>query len=346
MSNLFTIVSLQQRTQEWHEWRHNGIGSTDAKSAMGKRGKTRVKLLQAKCEPEPPQDSPRSYAMDEGVRLEPKALELYIAKTGNEIKPACVQSNQYEWLRASLDGIAINSDGIVEAVVEIKCGYDVHQRTLKSGSVPSHYKAQVQHILAVTGLDSLDFWCYWPESREPEILVAVKRDEDYIKRLLVAEQEFWDEVLSGKNTAEEVVWNEDEAYRDFWASILLGDNDHAFRGLKSKYHFFYYDSTELDLSGNQFTALPPEIGNLTNLTTLTLGGNGLTALPHQIGNLSNLTGLELKGNRLTGIPVTLCQLTKLRELNLSDNLLTVIPPCMAELIDKGVVNLSGNPLRG
>ena len=346
MSNLFTIVSLQQRTQEWHEWRHNGIGATDAKSAMRKRGKTRVKLLQAKCEPEPPQDSPRSYAMDEGVRLEPKALELYIAKTGNEIKPACVQSNQYEWLRASLDGIAINSDGIVEAVVEIKCGYDVHQRTLKSGSVPSHYKAQVQHILAVTGLDSLDFWCYWPESREPEILVAVKRDEDYIKRLLVAEQEFWDEVLSGKNTAEEVVWNEDEAYRDFWASILLGDNDHAFRGLKSKYHFFYYDSTELDLSGNGLTALPPEIGNLTNLTTLTLGGNGLTALPHQIGNLSNLTGLELKGNRLTGIPVTLCQLTKLRELNLSDNLLTVIPPCMAELIDKGVVNLSGNPLRG
>jgi predicted phage-related endonuclease len=163
--------------------------------------------------------------MDEGVRLEPKALELYIAKTGNDMEPACVQSKQYEWLRASLDGIAINADGTVEAVVEIKCGYDVHWRTLKSGSVPSHYKAQVQHILAVTGLDSLDFWCYWPDSPEPEILVAVKRDEDYIKRLLVAEQKFWNEVLSGKNATEEFVRNEDEAYSDLRASILLGDFD-------------------------------------------------------------------------------------------------------------------------
>jgi Leucine-rich repeat (LRR) protein len=41
------------------------------------------------------------------------------------------------------------------------------------------------------------------------------------------------------------------------------------------------------LSG--WTALPPEIGNLTNLTVLYLSGNQLTALPPEIGNLTNLT---------------------------------------------------------
>ncbi|MDP6550554.1 MAG: leucine-rich repeat domain-containing protein [Dehalococcoidia bacterium] len=37
--------------------------------------------------------------------------------------------------------------------------------------------------------------------------------------------------------------------------------------------------TRLFLTGNQLTALPPEIGNLTGLTDLDLDGNQLTALP-------------------------------------------------------------------
>ncbi len=35
---------------------------------------------------------------------------------------------------------------------------------------------------------------------------------------------------------------------------------------------------------NQLTALPPEIGQLTNLQTLYLGDNQLTTLPPEIGN--------------------------------------------------------------
>ncbi|WP_292372380.1 leucine-rich repeat domain-containing protein, partial [Methanosarcina sp. UBA411] len=37
--------------------------------------------------------------------------------------------------------------------------------------------------------------------------------------------------------------------------------------------------TELDLSGNQLTQLPPEITELKNLTTLSVSLNQLTQLP-------------------------------------------------------------------
>ena len=62
---------------------------------------------------------------------------------------------------------------------------------------------------------------------------------------------------------------------------------------------------------NQLTGeIPPEIGNLTNLTDLILQHNGLTgSIPPEIGNLTNLTILWLGDNQLTGeIPESICDL--------------------------------------
>ena len=180
----FNVVELQQGTREWLEWRHNGIGASDASSVMGEnRFKSTAQLLQEKRAPA--RDSFQNEAMALGTRLEPEARRRYIAKTGQKVSPVCVQSTRYDWLRASLDGLA-NDHG---TVVEIKCGASVYRRVSKSRSVPSYYYGQVQHILAITGLASLDFWCYWPD--HPQVLVPVERDDAYIERLLNKELEFW-----------------------------------------------------------------------------------------------------------------------------------------------------------
>ena len=94
-----------------------------------------------------------------------------------------------EWLRASVDGIAAEASRIVE----IKCGESVYRNTSQARQVPRYYFGQLQHILAITKLESIDFWCYLPN--RPEVHVVVSRDENYIGKLLEAEYSFWVQVV-------------------------------------------------------------------------------------------------------------------------------------------------------
>jgi Leucine Rich Repeat (LRR) protein len=78
-------------------------------------------------------------------------------------------------------------------------------------------------------------------------------------------------------------------------------------------------ATELWLWGRRLEELPPEIGNLTNLTSLTISNSELTALPSEIGNLTNLEILDLRSNRITELPSEIGNLTNLRWLPLDGN---------------------------
>src|SRR5690349_12940778 len=52
---------------------------------------------------------------------------------------------------------------------------------------------------------------------------------------------------------------------------------------------------------NQLTSLPPEIGKLTSLIVLTISDNQISELPPEIGNLINLQALHASCNKLTQI---------------------------------------------
>jgi Leucine-rich repeat (LRR) protein len=54
----------------------------------------------------------------------------------------------------------------------------------------------------------------------------------------------------------------------------------------------------LNLSGNNFTGLPAEVGQLRELRTLNLANNNFTGLPHELGNLEKLELLDLRGNNI------------------------------------------------
>ena len=58
--------------------------------------------------------------------------------------------------------------------------------------------------------------------------------------------------------------------------------------------------TTLDLTANRLTALPPEIGNLTNLTGLDLRGNHLRVLTREMMELMDRGIGSFSGNPYNG----------------------------------------------
>jgi len=186
----YTIVNLQQGTKEWLEWRSQGIGASDAPTIMGENPwKSAAYLLQEKCGGKT--YSPNA-AMARGTALEPEARKCYETKVGILVVPACLQSLKYEWMRASVDGLATSGT----AVVEIKCGESVYREASTSRAVPDYYYGQLQHILSITNLQSIDFYCYLPEW--PEVLLCIPRDDSYIKRLINAEYMFWQKIRKNR----------------------------------------------------------------------------------------------------------------------------------------------------
>ena len=93
--------------------------------------------------------------------------------------------------------------------------------------------------------------------------------------------------------------------------------------------------------------IPPELGNLTELTELNLRHNALVGpIPAELGRLARLTRLDLWRNRLTGpIPSELGALASLTVLWLSDNDLSgAIPLELGRLGDLRNLGLAGNRL--
>lgn len=180
----FTFVDVEQGSAEWLLWRAAGIGASDTPTIMGQKPwKTPGELMHEKLTPHL-RHLP-SAAMRRGTEMEPTARAYYVQKVGCPVTPACVQSTEYPWLRASLDGINVDA----QKLVEIKCGESVYRHTMRTRMVPEYYFGQLQHILEVTGFTQMDFWCYLPFKRP--IRLSVIRDERYIDRLLRETEEFW-----------------------------------------------------------------------------------------------------------------------------------------------------------
>jgi Leucine-rich repeat (LRR) protein len=126
--------------------------------------------------------------------------------------------------------------------------------------------------------------------------------------------------------------------------------------------------TKIDLSNNEITSVPPEIGLLANiavlklrnnklsvlsrelfncasLTHLDLSSNNISELDPAIGNLGLLIDLNLSSNHLGYLPPSICNCTRIQQFDVSDNSIEVMPERIGVMAGVLKLNLSNNRLR-
>lgn len=202
---MFSVVDHVQGSAAWLNWRHDGIGASDAPALMGENPwRSPAALFAEKVAPPrygPPRQPPRPAASRDlfgdtpaprDNSLEAQARRLYIREHGSAVAPNCLVSQARPWQRASLDGIDIPAG----RAVEIKCGAATYAQVARTGRVPGHYIGQLQHTLSVTGYPNIDFWVWLPG--RPALLITEWRDESYIANMLTREAEFWSRVTAAR----------------------------------------------------------------------------------------------------------------------------------------------------
>ncbi len=99
----------------------------------------------------------------------------------------------------------------------------------------------------------------------------------------------------------------------------------------------------LTIANNQLRVVAPEIGQLSHLESLSLPFNELKTIPPEIGNLVSLQKLRLDSNQLIGaVPPELGNLSNLQFLQLSYNELATLPSEIGNLVSLEEALLNNN----
>ena len=182
--------NLEQRSEEWFQWRNKGIGSSEAGILMGVNNYRGVVDLWLEKTGQIVKKQIVSEDIQRGIDNEDKALKLYVEKTGFHMEPLTFEHPKFNFLRASLDG----GNNTLKKLIEIKCPREHnHIKTKKHHYIKPEYVAQMQHQFIVTKFTSGDFLSYFQEEL---IIIPVEPDYEYMGELLAREILFWEHVTN------------------------------------------------------------------------------------------------------------------------------------------------------
>lgn len=184
----YRLFQFKQKSQEWKNWRNQGIGASDSPAIMGYSPYGNAKkLFEEKIGLRQPKGIPQ-HVEDRAERIERAARSEFNLMNDANCIPVCAEMVEHPFIKASLDGFD-EERGII---IEVKY---VGLKALGE-NVVAHHWCQLQHQLMVFGL--------------PEIIIIrsnngidfvpqmFERDEKFISELLKEELAFkkaWDDAL-------------------------------------------------------------------------------------------------------------------------------------------------------
>lgn len=178
---------MKQGTPEWLELRKRHLGASDAPIVMRvSPWKTPFQLWEEKVGLSGPQETNRAMAY--GNAMEEPARQAYERYTNNLVMPEVIFHPEHKFMMASLDGLSINGD----IILEIKNpGREDHEKA-ENGEIPDKYWPQLQHQLDCLPGSVLHYWSF---RNGQGVLIEVERDAEYTKKLVSEERGFWNRVM-------------------------------------------------------------------------------------------------------------------------------------------------------
>ncbi len=125
----------------------------------------------------------------------------------------------------------------------------------------------------------------------------------------------------------------------------FGINNNQFEGVLPAGIGQFTNLIQFDISNNKFTAIPKEIGLLTNVTSINAENNLLKdSIPSSVSQLINLKSINLRKNQITSIPASIGSLKNLTTLYLENNKIKKLPVSIGNLSSLEELKLSYNEL--
>ena len=184
-------------TLEQKEFRKTGLGGSDAPAVVGLSPYKSPFQLYLEKRGEAPEEEEATLAMELGNLLEEPIAQLYVKKTGRQIRrhPTRV-SAEHPHMLVNVDRIVVN-DPRGPGYLEIKTANDwVGNGIHGLDDLPDHFYIQGQHGLAVTEWQWMSFAILVGGSRF--VWFDLTRNDEVIAELIKQEAEFWERVQTGK----------------------------------------------------------------------------------------------------------------------------------------------------
>lgn len=194
------IYSGDMTKEEWLEVRRKSIGGSDAGAIMGLN--KWASPLTIYLDKKGLNTFEGNTATERGSWLEAPIRERCREELGIPIAevPHMFYSEENPFMSANIDGVLYIQDKKIIAGVEV-CGFGGHEiKTSQRGTdftateVPDTYYVQVQHYMAILDLSFFIVSAYLINRHEIKHYV-IKRNEDFIKRLIETEKNFWEKYV-------------------------------------------------------------------------------------------------------------------------------------------------------
>lgn len=185
--------------QEWLSWRNKGIGGSDVAAVCGiSKYKSPVELWMEKTgQIEPKKSSEAAYW---GTILEPIVRNEFSLRSNLKVQivKSMFQHSKYSFMIANLDGLIIDPE-YGKCIFEAKTASSFKQNQWED-NIPEEYMLQIQHYMAVTGLNKT-FIAVLIGGNEFKYKL-IKSDNEIINMIIKLENDFWNHVIS--NTPPEI----------------------------------------------------------------------------------------------------------------------------------------------